>query len=54
MPLDKFVEIWTGVLVLMIPNDGFNAKNEKVSNLSRFIYLLHQTKISLHRHYLGQ
>ncbi len=44
MPLDKFVEIWTGVLVLMIPNDGFNAKNEKVSNLSRFIYLLQPNK----------
>ena len=40
MPIDKFTEIWTGVLVLMVPNEEFTAANQKVSNISRFMYLL--------------
>lgn len=38
--IDEFAKIWTGVLVLLIPNDDFIAKNEKVSNFARFFYLL--------------
>ena len=39
-PIDEFTKIWTGVLVLMVPNDEFTAANQKVSNISRFLYLL--------------
>lgn len=40
MPINRFTEIWTGVLVLMVPNEEFTVKNEKISNISRFFYLL--------------
>lgn len=36
----KFEKMWTGVLVLLIPSEEFIAKNDKVSNFSRFIFLL--------------
>ena len=36
----KFSEIWTGVLILLIPNESFIVRNEKISNISRFIYLI--------------
>lgn len=38
--LEDFQKEWTGVLVLMVPGEEFQTKDEKVSNLSRFIYLL--------------
>jgi len=38
--IDKFCKMWTGVLILLIPSEKFVAKNEKVSNLSRFWFLL--------------
>ena len=37
---EEFSEQWTGVLVLLIPGDNFQEKNEKVSNLKRFVFLL--------------
>ena len=40
IPLNEFTEMWTGVLVLMVPNEDFTVKNEKISNISRFFYLL--------------
>ncbi len=36
----EFEKMWTGVLVLLIPSEEFIAKNDKISNFSRFIYLL--------------
>lgn len=36
----EFMKLWTGVLVLLMPNDDFVARNEKVSNLKRFVFLL--------------
>ncbi|WP_372937829.1 peptidase domain-containing ABC transporter [Seonamhaeicola sp.] len=36
----EFEKTWTGVLVLMVPNEDFSAGNQKVSNTKRFFYLL--------------
>lgn len=36
----EFEKLWTGVLILLVPSEKFEAKNEKVSNLSRFWFLL--------------
>lgn len=36
----EFEKMWTGVLVLLIPSEKFIAKNDKISNFSRFLYLL--------------
>ncbi|MDD3077947.1 MAG: peptidase domain-containing ABC transporter [Paludibacter sp.] len=38
--LNNFMGQWSGVLVLLIPNDDFVEKNEKVSNFKRFMFLL--------------
>lgn len=38
--IGDFTKIWTGVLILLVPNDKFEIKNEKVSNIARFFYLL--------------
>lgn len=38
--IKEFINIWTGVLILIVPNDDFVAKNEKVSNFKRFVFLL--------------
>lgn len=40
MSIEEFMKLWTGVLVLLMPNDDFVAKNEKVSNFKRFVFLL--------------
>ena len=37
---DEFKEIWSGVMILLSPNQSFVARNEKVSVLSRFLFLL--------------
>ena len=37
---DVFKEMWTGVLVLLMPNDEFKAINGKVSTWSRFWFLV--------------
>ncbi|WP_035804906.1 peptidase domain-containing ABC transporter [Lunatimonas lonarensis] len=46
---DSFKEMWTGVLVLMMPNDEFRAINQKVSTWSRFWFL-----VSPHRRIMFQ
>jgi len=38
--MEEFLKQWTGVLILLIPNDDFVEKNEKVSNFKRFVFLL--------------
>ena len=45
--IEEFEKEWTGVLVLMVPNDDFQSGNEKVSNLSRFVFLLKPHKTIL-------
>ncbi|MCF6243154.1 MAG: cysteine peptidase family C39 domain-containing protein [Bacteroidales bacterium] len=53
MPVQKFKEIWTGVLILMVPNEDFTVKNEKISNISRFFYLLKPHKSILTQALIG-
>ena len=38
--LADFEKIWSGVLILLMPNEGFEQKNEKVSVSSRFWFLI--------------
>jgi ATP-binding cassette subfamily B protein len=38
--LEEFAEMWTGVLILIAPGNEFVPRNEKISNLQRFFYLL--------------
>lgn len=38
--IEEFMKQWTGVLILLMPNDDFVEKNEKVSNFKRFVFLL--------------
>lgn len=38
--LEDFDKIWSGVLFLLAPSEDFESKNEKVSNYTRFFYLL--------------
>ncbi|NDV68611.1 peptidase domain-containing ABC transporter [Dysgonomonas sp. 25] len=40
LPINEFEKIWTGVLILLIPSEDFQAKDEKISNISRFFFLL--------------
>jgi ATP-binding cassette subfamily B protein len=44
MSIDEFVNIWTGVLILLVPSENFKPSNEKISNLSRFFFLLRPHK----------
>jgi len=37
---EEFQKIWTGVLILFAPNDGFKQYNEKVSPSKRFWHLV--------------
>lgn len=36
----EFNEIWTGVLVLLIPNESFQSRDEEKNTFSRFMFLL--------------
>lgn len=38
--IDDFAKIWTGVLILLVLGEDFAVKNDKVSNIARFIYLI--------------
>ncbi|TRX72453.1 peptidase domain-containing ABC transporter [Carboxylicivirga sp. M1479] len=49
----EFEKQWTGVLVLLAPNDDFIARNEKVSNFSRFVFLIKPHKSILVQALLG-
>lgn len=40
LSIEEFSKTWTGVLVLMVPNEDFATGNNKVSNLKRFVFLL--------------
>ncbi|WP_461632623.1 peptidase domain-containing ABC transporter [Labilibaculum euxinus] len=49
----EFEKEWTGVLILMVPNEQFVQKNEKVSNISRFFFLLKPHKSILFQALFG-
>jgi ATP-binding cassette subfamily B protein len=38
--LEEFAKIWTGILILLVPNEEFKPLNSKVSAFSRFWFLL--------------
>lgn len=48
-----FQEIWSGVLILLAPNEKFEKKNEKVSTSSRFWFLLRPHKAIIYQSILG-
>ncbi|GAB1417042.1 peptidase domain-containing ABC transporter [Paludibacter sp.] len=50
---EEFESMWTGVLIIMAPNDEFIERNEKTSNIKRFIYLLAPHKAILYQCILG-
>lgn len=45
--MEDFVKQWTGVLVILMPNDDFISGNRKVSNFKRFVFLLAPHKSTL-------
>ncbi len=51
--LDKFTKQWTGVLVILLPNDSFIPRNEKASLILRFWYLLKPHKFTLIQSLIG-
>jgi len=38
--MEVFAEMWSGVLILLAPGNDFIPRNEKISNIQRFIFLL--------------
>jgi len=52
-PIDSFNEQWTGVLVILLPNNTFKAQNEKVSQFLRFWHLLKPHKYILIQSLVG-
>lgn len=42
--IPDFEKMWTGVLILLVPSNSFIAKDEKISNIARFSYLLRPHK----------
>ena len=38
--IEVFAEMWSGVLILLAPGNDFIPRNEKISNIQRFIFLL--------------
>ena len=51
--IDSFIKQWTGVLVILLPNDSFMPGNEKVSLMLRFWYLLKPHKFTLIQSLIG-
>lgn len=51
--IDNFKKQWTGVLVILLPNDSFRSRNEKVSQFLRFWYLLKPHKFILIQSLIG-
>ena len=49
----EFEKEWTGVLILMVPNEEFVQKNEKILNISRFFFLLKPHKSILFQALFG-
>lgn len=45
--IDNFIKIWSGAILLMIPDAQFEVSGKKINNLSRFIYLIQPHKINM-------
>ncbi|WP_190810312.1 peptidase domain-containing ABC transporter [Flagellimonas sp. S3867] len=50
---EEFIKEWTGVLVLLLPNEEFKKGNEKISVLKRFWHLLKPHKLVLAQAFVG-
>ena len=50
---EEFKKEWTGVLVLLLPNEEFTSRNEKVSVFKRFWFLLKPHKFVLVQAFFG-
>lgn len=50
---EVFAEMWSGVLILMVPGNHFVPKNEKISNIRRFLFLLYPHRNILVQSLLG-
>ncbi len=51
--LSEFGKIWTGVIIILAPGNAFKAINEKVSNFSRFLFLLRPHRMILVQSLMG-
>jgi ATP-binding cassette, subfamily C, bacteriocin exporter len=51
--IEEFGEMWTGVLMLLVPGESFTTGSEKVSNISRFLFLLKPHKSILTQALIG-
>jgi len=40
MPTETFLKIWSGVLILLVPDESFRRENQKESSLRQFLQLL--------------
>lgn len=43
-PIEEFKKEWTGVLVLLLPDESFQGGNEKISSFQRFWFLINPHK----------
>jgi len=50
---DEFLKNWTNVLVILVPGDIFEIKNERISNISRLFYLLKPHKTVMFQSLIG-
>ena len=50
---EEFLEDWTGILVILVPGEKFEIKNERVSNLSRLFFLLRPHKMVMLQALIG-
>ncbi len=51
--IDDFKNKWSGVLILMLPNNEFVERDETVSNFKRFLFLLHPHRSILLQSLIG-
>lgn len=51
--LQEFDEIWSGILFLMAPGTQFETRNDKISNITRFLYLLRPHKSVIVQCFIG-
>ncbi|GAO29424.1 ABC transporter ATP-binding protein [Geofilum rubicundum JCM 15548] len=51
--IEEFSDMWTGVLMLLVPGESFKTGSEKISNISRFLFLLKPHKSILTQALIG-
>ncbi len=50
---EEFLEDWTGILVILVPGESFEIKNERVSNIARLFFLLRPHKMIMLQALIG-